>query len=93
MKLPLQATYNDGSAVDATATTADLVAFEDKFVRSVARLEVEMRLTDVCWLAWKSLTRQGKTSADFDSWLETIENVELMDEEETVPLDSASLGA
>jgi hypothetical protein len=87
MRLDLRITYADGSAVDTAATTADLVAFEEHFDRSVARLEAELRLTDVCWLAWTSVTRQGKTSADFKSWLESIEGVELTDGEASpVPL-------
>lgn len=90
MKLNLRVTYNDGSAVPADATTADLVAFEETFNRSVARLEIELRLTDICWLAWKSLTRQQKTGADFTAWLETVEGVELVeDDEDLVPLDSS----
>jgi len=81
MRLDLRVTYLDGSAVDTAATTADLVAFEESFNRSVARLEAELRLTDVCWLAWTSLTRQGKTSAEFKAWLESIDGVELTDGE------------
>lgn len=91
MKITLRVTYNDGSAVDTDATTADLVAFEDEFDRSVARLEVELKLRDICWLAWKSLTRQAKTAAEFMSWLETVDSVELMDSEAApVPLESAA---
>lgn len=88
MKINLRVSYADGSAVDTAATTADLVAFEEVFSRSVARLEVELRLTDICWLAWQSLTRQGKTAADFKAWLETIDGVELTDGEVTpAPLE------
>lgn len=93
MKINLRVTLNDGSAVDTIATTADLVDFEEQFSRSVARLEVELRLTDICWLAWRSLIRQTKTSMDFKPWLDTIDGVELMDTEPTAPLESASIGA
>ena len=87
MKINLRITYADGSAVDTAATTADLVAFEDNFNRSVVNLEAELRLTDICWLAWRSVSRQGKTSADFGSWLESIDGVELTDGEVSpVPL-------
>lgn len=91
MRLDLRITYADGSAVDTPATTADLVAFEQTFDRSVARLEAELRLTDVCWLAWRSLTRQGKTSAEFQSWLESIDGVELVEGEASpAPLESTA---
>jgi len=88
MKINLRVTYEDGSAFDTAASTADLVAFEEAFDRSVAKLEIELRLTDICWLAWKSLTRQGKTAAEFTAWLESIDGVELRDGEASpVPLD------
>ena len=86
MKLALRITNADGSAVDVTASIADLVAFEDQFSRSVARLEAELRLTDVCWLAWHSQSRRGQTPLDFHAWLETIDGVELVDAEEPAPL-------
>ena len=81
MRLDLRITYNDGSAVDTAATTADLVAFEEHFNRSVARLEAELRLTDVCWLAWHSQRRKEQTALEFHPWLETVDGVELTDGE------------
>lgn len=91
MRVDLRVTYNDGSAVDAVASTADLVAFEEAFDRSVVHLDTDLRLRDICWLAWKSLTRQGKTSAEFTAWLETIDGVELVDgEANPVPLESTA---
>lgn len=87
MKINLRITSNDGSAVETAATTADLVAFEDHFDRSVARLEAELRLTDICWLAWHSQRRKEQTALEFHPWLETIDGVELSDgETEPVPL-------
>lgn len=90
MKITMKVTYADGSAVETAATTADLVAFEREFNRSVARLESELRLTDVCWLAWRSMTRQAKTAADFDTWLDTVDGVELTNAEDPVPLGQAA---
>ena len=81
MRINLRITNNDGSAVETAATTADLVAFEEHFSRSVARLEAELRLTDICWLAWQSPRRQQQTSLDFHPWLETIDGVELTEGE------------
>jgi len=89
MKITLRVRYNDGSAVETAATTADLVAFEEHFQRSVARLEIELRLTDICWLAWKSQVRQGGTAAEFTTWLESVDSVELTDSEASpAPLES-----
>lgn len=91
MRLDLRITYNDGSAVVTPATTADLVAFEEHFDRSVVNLQSELRLTDICWLAWRSTTRQGGTSAEFGTWLESVDGVELIDgEADPVPLDQTA---
>lgn len=90
MKINTRVTYNDGTAVDVTAGTVDLVAFEDTFDRSLANFETEMRYRDVCWLAWTSQRRQGKTGLDFGAWLETVDGVELRDATEPVPLEQTA---
>jgi hypothetical protein len=88
MKLTFNVTYNDKSAVDTTATTADFVAFEGAYSRSIMNLEADLRLTDVCWLAWRSLSRTGITGLDFNAWLDTVDEVQLIDGEATpAPLE------
>ena len=87
MRINLRITSNDGSAVETAATTADLVAFEEHFSRSVARLEAELRLTDICWLAWHSQRRRDQTALEVHPWLGTIDGVGLSGgEAEPVPL-------
>lgn len=88
MRIDLRVEYNDGTAVDTAAVTADLVAFEDAFNRSIAKLRIELRLKDVCWLAWQSLTRRGLVTAPFAEWLLTVDDAQLTSgEAEPVPLD------
>lgn len=89
MRMTLTVTYLDGSAATVNTTAADLVKFEEKFDRSVAKLETELRLTDLCFLAWHALKRTGKTSLDFDAWLNQLELVEPgNDQGEIVPLEN-----
>lgn len=87
MKLNLRVTYNDGAAADVTASAADLVAFEQKWDRSVIKLGDDIRITDLCWLAWHSTKRTKPDTADFESWLETIDMVTAADTPEIVPLE------
>ena len=61
MKINLRVTFNDETVEEVSATARDLVAFEDKFTKSVASLETDFRITDLLWLAWHWLERQGKT--------------------------------
>jgi hypothetical protein len=75
MRITLRVDLVDGSKQDVICSAIDLVAFEDKYQRSVARLEHEMRLTDLLFIAWHSLHRQKQTGKDFDNWLDDIEGV------------------
>lgn len=67
----LRVFYLDGREEDVTAIAADLVAFESKFDLSVARLEQEIRLSHLFFIAWHVLKRQG-LKEDFEKWLETV---------------------
>ena len=76
MKINLRVEFTDGSNEDVVCGARDLVAFEDKYQRSVARFEQEMKLTDLLFLAWHSLHRQKKTAKDFDAWLDDVDAIE-----------------
>jgi hypothetical protein len=89
LRIAFQITYADGTAAEATASVADQVAFEQAHDRSIARLADDFRLTDACWLAWHSLQRTSKTSASFDSWLESVDNVEI-GQGKIVPLEETT---
>ncbi len=77
MRINFQVSYADGTAAEATASVADQVAFEREHDRSIARLSDDFRLTDACWLAWHALRRTGKTSADFDAWIDGVDAVDI----------------
>ena len=89
MRIQFTITYADGTAAEATASVADQVAFEQAHDRSIARLADDFRLTDACWLAWHSLMRTSKTSALFEAWLESVDNVEI-GQGKIVPLEGTT---
>ena len=89
MRIQFTITYADGTAAEATASVADQVAFEQAHDRSIARLADDFRLTDACWLAWHSLMRTSNTSATFDAWLESVDNVEI-GQGKIVPLEGTT---
>ena len=89
MRITFQIQYADGTAAEATASVADQVAFEQENDRSIARLADDFRLTDACWLAWHALYRTSKTTASFDSWLQSVDNVEI-GEGKIVPLEETT---
>ena len=90
MKMNAKVEYADGSGADVVISAPDFVAFETTFDRSVARIATEIKFTDICWLAWHRLNRQGKVG-EFDVWLETIDGVTLEETEDIVPLDKTAL--
>ena len=71
----LQIQFIDETTEDVTAIAADLIAFEAHFDLSVARLQQEIRLTHLFFLAWHVLKRTGKTKEEFDKWVESVSMV------------------
>ena len=76
MQINLRVTYNDGNKKDLTAVAVDLVAFETKFDLSIARLEQNIKLTHLFFLAYNIEKRTGGTTEDFEKWLESVESIE-----------------
>ena len=71
----LRIEFVDGSSAGVTAIAADLIAFESKFDLSVARLEKEIRLTHLFFLAYAVLKRTGQTTEEFEKWAESVSMV------------------
>jgi len=81
MRINLRIEYTSGQGKEITCSAKDLVAFEDKYNRSVAKLEQEFKLTDLLWLAWHSEQRRKETTKDFDNWLDEIDSIVVSDED------------
>lgn len=76
MRMILRVELTDGSIEEVKCGARDFVAFEEKYERSVARFEQELKLTDLLFIAWHALTRQKKTTKDFQNWLDDVEAIE-----------------
>lgn len=76
MRVILRVNYNDGNSKDVVCSAKDLVAFEEKFSRSVAKLDTEFKITDLLFLAWHSEKRTKTTTKDFDAWLDEIDSID-----------------
>ena len=81
MRITLRVNYNDGNSKDVICSARDLVAFEEKFSRSVAKLEQEFKLTDLLYLAWHSEKRTNATKKEFDPWLDEAESIGVSDQD------------
>jgi hypothetical protein len=76
MNINLLITYLDGNKKDISAGASDIVAFEEKFDLSIARLEQNVKLTHLFFLAWHTEKRTGATKEDFNKWLESVSSIE-----------------
>tara|TARA_R110000782_G_scaffold151311_1_gene244009 strand:+ start:187 stop:435 length:249 start_codon:yes stop_codon:yes gene_type:complete len=76
MQINLQITHEDNTQKTVSAGASDLVAFETKFDLSVAKLEKEVKLTHLLYIAWHSEKRSKATALDFDAWVETVAKIE-----------------
>jgi hypothetical protein len=89
MQMKFKVTYNSGDVQEVTAVFADFVMFERTWNKSVAKFGDDIRLTDLAWIAWRALTTRKLTSSPFEpDWLNSIENVDVVsDEEVSAPLE------
>lgn len=90
MRFPLRVTYTDGSAVEIVTSAADSVRFEEKFDRSIVALSNNARYTDMVFLAWAALKRSKLTDLDWDTWLDTVDEVTVgSGDTDVVPLETS----
>jgi hypothetical protein len=74
MKLTLRIEFADGTHKDVQVSAADMVAFEDKFNVSIAKLD-DPRIGWLLYLAWHSEKRKKQTDKDFEDWLELVDSI------------------
>ena len=83
MKLTLRIEFSDGTHKDVLVSAADMVAFEDKFDVSIARLD-DPRIGWLLFLAWHSEKRKKQTTADYETWLESVDSIGTTDDPKEV---------
>jgi hypothetical protein len=74
MKITLRIEFNDGTFKDVTVGAADMVAFEDKFNVSIAKLD-EPRMGWLLFLAWHSEQRKKETDKSYEEWLDLVAQI------------------
>lgn len=91
MKISIRIEFKNGDKSDAVAEFEDFVAFEKTRRKSVTKLQTDMELTDLAWLAWNVEKRHNRTQLPFEpQWVGTVAMVTPTDDESaaTAPLDS-----
>jgi hypothetical protein len=75
MKINLRVLFLDGNSKEITCSASDLVKFEDKFNISVSKIQDEVRITHLLFLAWASEKRTKSTALEFEAWTDIVESV------------------
>jgi hypothetical protein len=74
MKITLRITFLDGTSRDAQVSAADMVAFENKFDISIAKLD-EARIGWLLFLAWHSEKRRKLTDKSYEVWIDDVDSI------------------
>lgn len=74
MKLTLRIEFQDGTHKNITVSAADMVAFEDKFNVSIAKLD-DPRMGWLLFLAWHSEKRTKQTEKPYEEWLDLVDSI------------------
>jgi hypothetical protein len=88
MKLGLTVHGTDGKKRLAVVAFADFVKYEEAHDVSMAKVEAEMKVRDLAWLAWHCEKRNKVTALGFDEWIDTVEQISAEGEDRIVPLES-----
>jgi hypothetical protein len=79
MKLTLRIEFADGTYKDVLVSAPDMVAFEDKYDISIAKLD-DPKMGWLLFLAWHSEKRRKQTDKEFESWLELVDSIGATDD-------------
>ena len=92
MKLTIPLTHR-GENHTITTAPVDVVAFERAFGMGMGKAFTkvdDLHLEYQSWIAWHAMKRQGKTSEDFEAWLNGLEQIFDEPEVAAAPLDETA---
>lgn len=79
MRAGIKITFDDNRTTETVAMVADFIAWERKFKRKASDLANGIGLEDLAFLAWVSLSRRGEASGEFDTFVQSVAEIEAMD--------------
>jgi hypothetical protein len=88
MKLGITVHGTDGKKRLAVVAFPDFIKYEETHNVSMAKVEAEMKVRDLAWLAWHCEKRNKVTALSFEEWSETVEEITAAEgEDKIVPLE------
>jgi hypothetical protein len=92
MKIQLQITTTDGEVNEVTAFVPDFINWERHSGRKISDLSDGIGMEDLAFLAHAVLKRTGQNPKPFDGWINSIELIEVAEDDPKVIKSAASKG-
>lgn len=90
LNMKLRVVKNDGPVGEFPVTPKVQVEFERNYKTGIGKaFENEFKMEHVYWLGWKSMNYAGHSVKPFESWLDEIVTVEVVNET-SAPLDGTA---
>ncbi len=82
IKIELKIEYVDGTTRSLSVRPITQVAFERHWKKGLAALGEDTHVEHLYWLAWDSLRKLGEKPVEFDPWLDTINAVDVVNQDD-----------
>ncbi len=92
MKLKIKVTAGNTTQVVETSL-GTIIQWERKYKKRAGDLAAGFAVEDLAFLAWASMKKQGGQISEFDTWVEALDDLEVVDSEESFPTDGAVTAA
>jgi len=77
----VRVTTDEGAQGEFIVTPKVQVEFERNFKVGIGKaFDNDLKMEHIYWLAWKSMHYAGRQVKPFDSWLDTVVTIEVVDE-------------
>jgi hypothetical protein len=83
--MKLKITFDNGGVEEVAVLPGDIVRFEREYGISSQQADENPRVEHALYLAHRALVRTKRTDSEFDNWIDTVADVDPVEEE--VPLD------
>jgi hypothetical protein len=89
MKLQLEVVHG-GVTMHCETSLVVLVEWERKYKKRAGDLAAGFAIEDLAYFAWASLKRRGENVGTFDTWLDKLDEVNVVGGDDSNPTDAAA---
>ncbi len=96
MKLTIKVSFKTPAAElvteQVTTTIATAAAWERKFKRRASDLQAGIGIDDIMFMAWHQLNVNKREGRDYDTWLQSVEDFEVVETAHANPTEATASG-